>query len=24
MAGNDTHYSYDEDGNCIAIRNGEG
>nr|WP_323109913.1 hypothetical protein [Pectobacterium carotovorum] len=24
MAGNDTHYTYDEDGNCIAIRNGEG
>ncbi|GKW08887.1 hypothetical protein PEC301889_33690 [Pectobacterium carotovorum subsp. carotovorum] len=24
MAGTDTHYTYDEDGHCIAIRNGEG
>ncbi len=24
MAGTDTHYSYDDDGHCITIRNGEG
>ncbi|POD92213.1 hypothetical protein BV925_11315 [Pectobacterium odoriferum] len=24
MAGTDTHYTYDEDSHCIAIRNGEG